>query len=311
MTAPKIPAALAPRTPAPRGLAPVLGQMAACSFFWASSFLVMKLAGADLSPIALTAIRGCLGGLLIGTWIALHGASLLPRGRDWKDWLVLGVCQGIVPNTLTAFALTEIAAGLAAMIQAATPLIVAALAHGLFDDERLSPRRLAGVMLGFVGMALLLGPSAFGGDRGSLLGVVAMIATAMSYALGNLYVRTIANPQPLRLAFGQQCFSGLPTAVLLLVLVGAEPFAGTRDQAVLLLLLGLFGTALPIVLYMRILHAAGPTLGSMTGYFTPIWTVLLGMAVLGESVSLVEICAASLVLAGVAIVSTARRQPRR
>jgi drug/metabolite transporter (DMT)-like permease len=286
----------------------LLAQMLACSFLWASAFLLMKLVGVDLSPFALTAVRGVMGGGLLALWLVLRGESVLPRGREWRDWIALGVLQGIVPNTQTAYALSEITAGLTAMIQAATPLVVAVLAHRLFAEERLTAQRAGGVAVGCVGMTLLLGPAAFADSSGSMLGVLAMAATAVSYAFGNLYVRSVPSPRPLRLAFGQQVFSGFPTFAAVLAIGGPEAFAGAPGQAAALAILGVFGTALPIVLYMNILRLAGPTLGSMNGYLVPVWTVLLGVFLLHETVAPREIAAGAAVLAGVAIASSARRR---
>ena len=289
---------LADRKPEGGG-APLIVQMLACSFLWASGLLLIKIVGRDLSPFALTAARGMMGGGLLAAWLLFQRQDIRPRGREWRDWIALGVLQGIVPNTLTAYALGQITAGLTSMIQASTPLIVAVLAQGLYADERLTPRRAAGLMTGFGGMALLIGPAAFGAGAVEATGVLAMAAAAFSYALGNLYVRGIPAPQPIRLALGQQLFSGFPMLVAMLVVAGPSAFAGLSQVPVELVCLGVFGTALPIVLYMRILRAAGPTVGSMNGYFLPPWTVLLGFVLLGESVSLREMIATAIILAGV------------
>lgn len=283
------------------GLVP---QMLLCSFLWAGAFLLLKMAGTSLSPVALTAVRGLMGAALLAAWIGFHGHRILPQGREWRDWIALGILQGIIPNTLTAFALTQISAGLTSMIQATTPLIVAVLAQALFADERLSRRRGMGLAIGFAGMALLIGPSAFGGAAVGTAGVAAVVVVAISYALGNLYVKGIPSPQPIRLAYGQQLLSGVPTFVLVMAFAGPGAFAGVPDAALTLVILGVFGTALPIVLYMRILRAAGPTVGSMNGYFLPPWTILLGFLILGEALSLREILATAIVLAGIMVVST-------
>jgi drug/metabolite transporter (DMT)-like permease len=300
----------------PAGTGVLFAQMLACSLLWASAFLLMKAIGTDLSPLALTAARGIMGGGLLALWVLVRGGLPWPRGREWRDWIILGIAQGVVPNTLTAYALTEITAGLTALIQASTPLMVAVLAHALFADERLGGRRAAGVLTGFAGMAVLIGPAAFldgsGLDgSGSLPGTLAMVATAVSYAIGNVYVRSIPDPQPLRLAFGQQTFSGVPALALALAAGGPAAFAAVPGHAAVLAALGLFATALPIVLYMNVLRIAGPTLGSMNGYLVPIWTILLGFALLGETVGLREVAGGLVVLAGVAIASRARRPAGR
>lgn len=111
----------------------IVPQMLLCSFLWAGAFLLLKLAGTSLSPFALTAVRGLMGAALLAAWIGFHGHRILPRGGEWRDWTVLGVLQGIVPNTLTAFALTQISAGLTSMIQATTP------SSSPFSRRRCSP----------------------------------------------------------------------------------------------------------------------------------------------------------------------------
>jgi drug/metabolite transporter (DMT)-like permease len=289
----------------------LLAQMLVCSFLWANAFLLMKLIGADLSPVALAALRGILGGVLLAVWLLALRQSIVPRGREWRDWALLGFLQGAVPNVLTAYALIHITVGLSSMIQASTPLMVASVAHALFADERLTARRGLGVLVGFSGMAVLLGPAALAGRSESVLGALAMVVTALSYAIGNLYVRTIPDARPLRLAFGQQVFSGLPTLVLVLMVAGPAAFAAAPDHALALAALGLFATALPIVIYMNILRLAGPTLGSMNGYLVPVWTILLGYAFLRETVGLREIAGGVIVLSGVAIASFATVRSRK
>ncbi len=290
---------------------PLLAQLFLCSLLLASAFLLMKLVGTDVAPVPLSAIRGIAGGSLIAVWFLARRQSIVPRGREWRDWLVLGIVQGFIPNVLTAYALTEITAGLTSMIQASTPLMVAVLAHLLFADERLTWKRGGGVLVGFAGMAILLGPAAVAGGSGSTWGTWAMVATAASYAIGNLYVRSIPAAEPARLAFGQQLFSGLPALAAVLVTTGPSGFAGAPAHAASLAALGLFGTALPIVLYMHILRTAGPTRGSMVGYLIPLWTILLAMGFFDEMVGAREIAGGLVVLAGVAIVSSTGHRRER
>lgn len=285
---------------------PVLAQMLLCSFLWATSFLLMKLIGADVAPLPLTALRGLMGGGLLALWVMWRGQPILPKGREWRDWAVLGLLQGLIPNTLTAYALTQIAAGLTSMMQATAPLMVAVLAHFLFADERLSLRRLCGVLVGFTGMAVLIGPSGDSLQSGGFWGPLAMIATAVSYALGSLYVRSIPVAEPARLALGQQAFSGIPATLAVLVFFGPQAFAAAPEHLLALSALGIFATALPIVLFMNILRRAGPTLGSMNGYLTPAWTVLLGFLVLGETTSPHEIAGGVIVLLGVLLANEKR-----
>lgn len=281
----------------------LVGELLLCSLLWGSSFLLMKTTGAEIPPVALAAIRGIMGAMILGGWLMARGASVLPRGREWRDWAVLGLFQGIIPNPLTIYALSEITAGLTSLIQASTPLMVAVLAHALFAEERLNWRRGAGVLVGFAGMAILVGPAALDGGATSLMGCLAMLAAAASYAVGGLYVRSIPAAKPVRLALGQQAFSGVPLFAVVLAFDGPAAFAAVPDQALSLAALGVFATALPIALYMHILRTAGPTRGSMNGYLVPIWTLALGALLLGETVGLRELVGGLVVLAGVGLVS--------
>lgn len=277
------------------------------SFCWATGYLMLKVLGSEIGPFALTAVRGVMGATLIALWLALLGESIRPRGREWRDWAVLGFFQGLLPNTLTAYALLAIPSGLAAMIQATSPLMVALAAPSLFADERLSWRRGGGVLIGFGGMAILLGPAALAGEGGTLWGALAMAVTAASYAVGSLYVRSIPEARPARLALGQQAFAGFPTLLLVLAMQGGEAFAAVPANALTLALLGLFATALPILLFMQILRRAGPTVGSMTGYLTPVWTLLLGAALLQEAVTTTQLLGGGVVLLGLALAAPRRR----
>ena len=136
----------------------IVGNLLACSFFWGCSFLFIKLMAGEVSPLAIAAGRGLLGASALALWVIWLGQSPLPRRAEIRHWLVLGATNGWVPNVLVAYALTQLASGPAAMIQAAGPLVTAVFAHLLFAEERLSGRRLGGILLGMVGVGLLIGP---------------------------------------------------------------------------------------------------------------------------------------------------------
>lgn len=291
----------------PAGTAALMGQMLLCSLLWAPAFALLKRIGVDLSPLAVTALRDVLGGGLMALWFLTAGERLMPEGREWRDWAVLGLFQVIVPNTLTVYALSEITTSLAALIQSSTPLIVAVIAPALFASERMNAGRAAGIALGIGGLVLLLGGfDAFRTSHGSVPGVLAMAGAPLSYALGNIYVRLVPHARPARLAYGQLVFSGLPCLALVLFLSGPAAFAAAPDHAADLLLLSLVATTVPLILFMRILRVAGPTVGTMVGYLVPMWAILIGVALFGETLSGREIAGAALLLLGLILASASR-----
>ena len=196
------------------------------------------------------------------------------------------------------------------MIQASSPLIVALLAHWFFAEEKLTPGRLGGVLVGFAGMAILIGPAAFPDSGVSGAGALAMVATAMSYAVANVFVRTVRHADPARLALGQQICSGVPATVLALALSGPAAFAAVGDRMAPLIALGVVSTALPILFFMRLIKRAGPTRASMVGYLMPLWTAVLAVLFLGEQIGGREMLGGLVVLTGVGLVSFSGRLRR-
>ncbi|MXQ11353.1 DMT family transporter [Microvirga makkahensis] len=298
----------APSTPAPTP-AFILSNLLACSFLWGSALLFVKLSG-DLDPFVLAAMRGAIGGTALATWFALQGKSILPQGDEWRVWAFLGTFNGWLPNVLVAYALTQIATAPAAMIQASSPLIVALASHLLFADERLTLQRLSGVLVGFMGMGILIGPAALPDSGISATGILAMVLVACSYAAANVYVRTVKTMPPARMALGQQIGSGLAATLLALSIAGPTAFAAVPSHLAPLLTLGALSTALPILLFMNLIRRTGPTRASMVGYLAPVWTVLLAVLFLNESVGPRELLGGAVVLSGVALVSFSGRLRR-
>lgn len=284
----------------------LVSHLLICSVLWSSSFLFIKLSGA-VNPFALAAMRGLLGATTLGLWFAVLRKSILPQGGEWRTWLLLGTLNGWLPNVLVANALTGIGTAPAAMIQASGPLIVAVLSHLLFVDERLTPRRVLGVLIGFVGMGILIGPAALPDSGINVWSALAMLATAFSYASANVYVRTIRHADPARLALGQQICSGIPATLIALTVAGPSAFAAVPANIAPLVALGVLSTALPILLFMRLIRRAGPTRASMVGYLQPVWAGILAVMFLGESIGLREVTGGAVVLVGVALVSFSGR----
>lgn len=287
----------------------IVVNLAICSLLWGSSYLFIKLLSSEVSALAIAASRGVLGAALLSLWSLGRGRNPLPRRAEVLPWIMLGTTNGWLPNLLVGYALVQLASGPAAMIQAAGPLVTALVAHLVFAEERLSWRRLGGILLGMAGVALLIGPRLFEGG-GTAFSYLAMIAATLSYAVANLYVRTVpaAIGEPARLALGQQMFSGLIASGLTLAILGPSAFLPLRDHLPVMLALGIFATAIPVTVFMRLIRAAGPTRAAMTGYLVPTVAVILGVVVLHENLELRQVLGGCIILAGVFLVTTAPRR---
>jgi drug/metabolite transporter (DMT)-like permease len=280
-----------------------------CSLLWGSSYLFIKLMSGQVPALAIAAGRGLLGAAALALWSLGRRQNPLPRRAEIVPWLVLGTTNGWLPNVLVAYALTQLASGPGAMIQAASPLVTALGAHFFFAEERLTRRRLGGILLGMAGVAMLIGPRLFEGG-GTALSVLSMIGASLSYTTANLYVRSVpaATGEPARLALGQQMFSGTIATTLTLAVLGPSAFLPVLDHLPTMLALGVLATAIPVTVFMRLIRAAGPTRAAMTGYLVPTVAVILGVVVLHEALELRQILGGCIILAGVFLVTTAPRR---
>ncbi len=268
---------------------------------WGSSFPLLRLVASETSPLALAALRGLFAAA--GVLAFLIVTRRLGGRLQVRHWLVLGTTNGWVPNLLTAFALGSIEAAPAALIHAATPLIVALLSVPLLREERPGPRSLAGLLVGFAGIALILGPDAFSG-RASFTGGLLVLLSGVSYALGTIYARRVRPDAPAQLALGQQLVSGLVALAISLPLAPPGAYDLPAGTLLVIALLGLFASAVPLTMFLSLLARARVTDASMVGYLQPPFAAAVGAALLGELPSAIVLLGGTIVLAGVWLATT-------
>jgi drug/metabolite transporter (DMT)-like permease len=270
---------------------------------WGSSYLFIKIAVGAVPTLTLVA-----GRLLVATvlmWgLLLITRQTLPRSRAlWGSYAVVGLLSGVVPYSLVAWSEQFIPSSLASMLQATLPLFTVVLAHFVIADERLQSHRILGVLVGFVGVALLMLPALQSGVGGSVLGQLAMIASSISYAISTIYARNRLRDQPpLVTATGQFTMGLLFISPLVLIL--DTPFHLSLSWAVVGSWLGLtvFGTILAYILYYALIARASATFVSTVTYIIPVNGLLLGALVLDEPLSLMLFLSLGLILLGVLLV---------
>lgn len=281
---------------------------------WGSSFVFVKLITLSMHPFAFAASRGFIAMSALLVWLALRGRRPVLGRRSlrtshWKTlrhMVVLGTTNGWLSNVLTAVAVSRIDSAVVAMLQASVPLMVAVLAHFFFAEEPFRPRQFIGIMTGLTGILLIVGPIGVFGGRGSLLGITAMLLSALCYACGTIYGRHVASANPAALACGQQA-CGAAVAVVISLLF--EPRGGWSQPVSIWLLLAIVGvicSALPTALYLRLLARAASVPAALVAYLQPIWATLLAWAILGEQVRMLAWLGTGIVVVGV-IVTTHNR----
>jgi len=287
--------------------APLL--IVALAVLWGSGFFWIKLALDGLGPFQLTFARLALGALVLGAIVAVRRLPL-PRTRAmWAHLTVAALISNAIPYTLFAVAEQTVASSLAGTINATTPLWTAVIAAGVGVERLASPRRVAGLIVGFGGALVLL--STWDGDvRGTLLGALACLGAAISYGLSYVYqARYVTNRgfPPLMLAFAQM-IAATGLLALTLPVAGGEAPELSAKVIVAITVLGVLGTGIAYMINYALITTEGPTAASVVTYLVPAVSVALGAAFLSEPTGLNLLGGAVLILIGVALVQR-RRAP--
>ena len=256
------------------------------SVLWGGSFFFVGVAVKYFSPLTVAALRVSLAALVLCGVVRALGLTLPRNRRLWASFFFMGLLNNIIPFSLIAWGQSHIASGLASILNAAAPLFTVIAAHFLTDDEKMTGGRLAGVGLGFLGVAVLVGPKAILSPGQEALAQAAVLGAAASYALAGIFGRRFRRlgAEPLAAAAGQVTASAL--VLIPLALAVERPWELSRPGGEVwgaILGLALFSTALAYIIYFRILKTAGATNVLLVTLLIPVSAVLLGAAVLGEA----------------------------
>jgi len=272
------------------------------SVLWGGSFLFAKVAVGELPPMTVAFLRVAIAALALYAIVRATGQSM-PVGRDWFPYLVMGAINNVIPFTLLFWAMTEVSSGLAAILNAATPLFTVVLAHFLTQDERLSVAKLSGVLVGLVGVAVLIGVDALGGLGVSVIAQLACVAAAVAYALAGIWGRRFRGRPPVVVAAGQVTASSV--LMLPLVALADQPWRLAMPSLTVILsvlALAIVSTALAYVIYFRILKVAGATNLLLVTFLIPVSAMAFGVALLGETVTLNNVFGMILIGIGLAAI---------
>jgi len=284
-------------------------MLLALSAIWGASFMFIKVGVRELDPITLVGLRLSLGALTLAPIVALTlGRAALAelRAAAWP-LVVTGLVNSAIPIWSLSWAETRIDSGLAAVIQASAPLFTALLAVGFVHSERVKGARLAGLVVGFAGVVLLVGAQ----PRGDALAGLAVVGSALCYAVAALFAaRRLAHVSPLVTSFGALTAASLATLPPGLARLPSSVPDWNVVGAVLAL--GVGGTGLAYILYYALLAGAGASRSILVTYLVPALALGYGAVLLGEEITVVAVAGLALVLAGVAAGTGAvRLSPRR
>lgn len=257
-------------------------RLIALSLLWGGSFFFVGVAVGVLPAFTIVLARVGLGALVLAAMLVVLRVPF-PRGREvWTALAVMGFLNNVVPFTLFVVAQEQISSGLASILNATTPLWSVIVAHLATTDERLTSAKALGVVIGFSGVAVMMGAGL--GD-GTVWAQLACVAAAFSYAMASVWGRRFRRlgVAPLTTAFGQVTMASL--MLLPLVVIIDQPWTLAMPNAhVLAALLGLavLSTALAYGLYFGLISSAGAVNASLVTFLIPVSAIGLGILVLGE-----------------------------
>jgi drug/metabolite transporter (DMT)-like permease len=257
-------------------------MLAALSILWGGSFFLNKLAVAEIPPLTVALGRVAVAAVVLIA-IAWMRDGLRPLRLAWPVFLTLGLINSAVPFTLVAWGQTQIASGLASILNATTPLFAIVIANATTTDDKLTLGRAVGLGCGLIGVAVMIGPGALNGLSLHVAGELACLGAAALYATGTVYARHFRQFTPNTLAAGQ---TGAATLLLMApVALVDQPWthALPSPRAIVVLIgLGAFSTALAYILFFRLLARVGATNTSLVTFLIPVSANLLGVLALGE-----------------------------
>lgn len=281
------------------------------AFIWGWSFLFIKVAVEGMTPAMVAFGRIGLGMVVMLAILRARGQAL-PRDRVmWRHFMVMGLAYSAVPFTLLAWGEEHITSALTSVLNASTPLF-AAVASAVALSERLRKGQLAGLALGFVGVAVAAG---LGGDDvagSSLVGVGAALAASSCYGFSFAYARrNLMDAPALVAACGQLVAGAIWIAPLALVTTASRGGIDMEPHRLAAIgLLGVVGTGFAYVLNYQSIAEIGATRASLVTYLVPIVAVTVGVVFLSEPFHLQLILGGALTVAGIALLQERIRLPR-
>lgn len=262
------------------------GMLLALSALWGGSFFFNEIAVRQLPVFSVVVARVVLAALILLAVMRLSGQSMPKDRRIWAAFFAMGLLNNVIPFSLIVAGQQSLASGIASILNASTPLFTVIFAHFLTADERMTPTRLVGVLTGFLGVAVMIGPAALRGMGGDLGAQLMCLGGALSYALAGIYGRRFRamGVTPIQTATGQVAASSVILIPLMLIVdrPWTLPMPGA-DAMTALIGVAALSTALAYLLYFRILATAGATNLLLVTFLIPVSAILLGTLFLGEA----------------------------
>jgi drug/metabolite transporter (DMT)-like permease len=277
---------------------------------WGSNFMFVKLGVATVPPATLVAARLVIGALILVAVVRALGYTFPPAGPIWLTYATVAVIGNSLPFLLISWGQQAIDSALAGILMAIMPLTTLVLAHFFVPGERMTRNRVAGFMLGFAGIVVLMEPAALTGLGGSghhVLAQAAVLAGAVCYAAQSVVVRVKLSGNIMVASAAIIAIGAAISLPLALALDQPWRLAPSAASFWAVIWIGIGPTAIATLVFLKLVGSAGPTFMSMVNYCVPVVAVFLGVALLGEAPGANAYAGLVMILSGIAMSRLRRR----
>lgn len=281
------------------------GMLIFLSLIWGGSFFFNGIAVKELPTITIVALRVTLAAAFLWFYAISQGHSAPRSIQVWGALFFMGLINNAIPFSLIVFAQQSISSGLASILNATTPLFTILVAGTFLTDERISTRKVLGVIVGFLGVFVMIGPSALDGHDSNLIAELASLGAAISYGFAATFGRRFARlgVHPIYVATGQTTAA---SAILWPLAFWVDsPLVLDMPSATVwwaLIGLALVSTSLAYVLYFKLLQSAGATNLSLVTFLVPVSAIFLGIMFLGEHLTQSQVIGMALIGLGLTVI---------
>lgn len=278
-----------------------IAKLVFLSAIWGGSFIFLRVAVPEVGPLLTAMLRTSLAGIALMVFAAATGVNMNWR-TNIKPFAIVGLFAGVLPFTCFSFAALHLPAAYSAVLNATAPLFGAVFSM-LWLAERLTARKLAGLLLGITGVAILVGAGTLQATPGTLISIAACLLAAASYAIASIIVKKTGRPggiHPIAMATGSLVLGGL-------MMLPTVPFALPQAMPSLLALgciagLSLLSSGLAQALFIPLIVKVGPTRAMCVSFLIPLFSMLWGVIFLHEAVRAGTLIGGAVVLLAMALV---------
>ncbi|MDW6020819.1 DMT family transporter [Mesorhizobium sp. BAC0120] len=287
------------------------GMLILLGAIWGGSFFFARVAVSEIPPLTLVLLRVAIAGAALHLYLLLRGPSFALALPHWPMFVALGILNNAIPFSLIFLGQTALGAGIASVLNATTPFWTIVIANAVTSDEKLSWKKVVGVLFGIAGTAVMIGPGVVAGLGGPVWAKFALIGASISYALALMVARRLKGIPPVIVAAGQLTVSTIVMVPVALLVSGtAGLFAASTHVWAAVFGLALLSTAFAYLLYFTIVARAGATNASLVTLIVPVSAILLGAGFLGERLELFDFAGMALIAAGLLTID-GRLLPKR